>query len=512
MIGTVVKNKGIVYLVGAGPGDPGLITVRGLKCIARAEVLVYDRLVAPSLLGHAPPGCELIYAGKGPAAHTLKQEEINAVLLARARAGRIVTRLKGGDPFLFGRGGEEALYLAQHGIPFEVVPGVTSALAVPAAAGIPVTHRAFSSSLAVVTGHNEAARAEEDAVAWDKLATGAETLVLLMGRAKLAGLTAKIMANGRSPRTPAALISRGMLPQQRILCAPLEEIAAAAEEQELPAPAVLVIGEVVQLRQQLAWLERKPLFGLGIAVTRPREQAAPFSEAVAELGGYPLEIPLLSLAPPLDTGPLDQALLELHTYNWIIFTSVNGVKYFLVRLRQLGRDIRELKGARLCAIGPATAAALEEKGLRVEVVPGAYRAEDLWERLKGEIKKGETVLLPRTAAARPFLPRALASLGARVTEVEAYRTLPGEGDGALLRRLLEERQIQVMTFTSPSTVQNCLALLGGETKKLLGGVALASIGPVTTAAARSLGLEIEIEAARYTIGGLLQAIVAWAGR
>lgn len=506
------KNRGLVYLVGAGPGDPGLITVRGLRCIARAEVLVYDRLAAPGLLRHAPTGCELVYAGKGPNDHTLKQAEINAILLARAREGRIVTRLKGGDPFLFGRGGEEAAYLAEHGIPFEVVPGVTSALAVPAAAGIPVTHRAYSSSLAVITGHGDAHKPDLDGIAWDKLATGAGTLVLLMGRANLADLTAKIMANGRSPRTPAALISRGTTPQQRTVCAPLGEIAAAAERAALPAPAVLVIGEVVQLRQKLAWLEQKPLFGWGIVVTRPREQAAKLSDAIAELGGQPLEIPLISIAPPADSGPLDRAVGELHSFNWVIFTSVNGVKYFFARLRHLGKDIRDLKGARLCAIGPATSAALEEKGLRVDIVPAVYRAEDLWDRLKGEIKAGEHLLLPRTAAARPFLPRALTSLGARVTEVEAYRTLPGEGDTALLRRLLRQKEIQIITFTSPSTVQHCLAILGSEAGELLQDVALASIGPVTTAAAHSLGLEIAIEAAAYTTDGLLQAILDWTCR
>ncbi|MEW5920896.1 MAG: uroporphyrinogen-III C-methyltransferase [Bacillota bacterium] len=504
------KKRGMVYLVGAGPGDPELITVRGLKCIARAEVLVYDRLASPGLLHHAPSRCELVYAGKGPGAHTLKQAEINAILLARAREGRIVTRLKGGDPFLFGRGGEEAEYLAEHGIPFEVVPGVTSALAVPAAAGIPVTHRAYTSSLAIITGHGDPRKHGMDGVAWDKLSTGAGTLVLLMGRANLAEITQKIMENGRSPRTPAALISRGTMPQQCTLCAPLGEIAAQAEQAVLPPPAILVIGEVVKLRQKLAWLEQKPLFGCRVVVTRPREQAAALADAIAELGGEPLVIPLITIAPPVDTAPLDRVIREISSYDWVIFTSVNGVKYFWERLRCLGRDIRGLKGARLCAIGPATCAALEGKGLRVDIVPSAYRAEGLLERLKDEIKPGEHVLLPRAAAARPLLPRALASLGARVTHVEAYRTLPGKGDVSLLRSLLRERDVQVITFTSPSTVRQCLVLLGSEAGELLQGVTLASIGPITTAAARSLGLEVDVEADEYTIDGLVKALLKWA--
>lgn len=505
------NKKGIVYLVGAGPGDPRLITVRGLECIARAEVLVYDRLVAPGLLRHAPQGCELINAGKRPGAHTLKQDEINDVLLSKAREGYIVTRLKGGDPFLFGRGGEEAEHLAEHGIPFEVVPGITSALSVPAYAGIPVTHRNFTSSLAIITGHENPEK-EEDGVAWDKLSTGAGTLLLLMGRRNLAGITAKMIEYGRPPQTPAALISRGTLPRQRTLCAPLKDIAVQAEKELLPAPAVLVVGEVVQLRQKLAWLEQKPLFGCRIVITRPREQAGPFANAIADLGGDPLEFPMITIAPPEDYGPLDRAIAEMDSFDFVIFTSVNGVKNFWERLRQKERDIRDLKGARLCAIGPVTAASLEEKGLRVEIIPPVFRAEGLVEQLRHMIKPGDRVLLPRAAVARDLLPRALKEMGCSVTEVETYRTLPGEADGEMLRQLLQQGEVQVITFTSPSTVRECVNLLGEGALALLDGVTLASIGPVTTAEAHARGLKIDVEAEEYTIDGIIKGLLREVGQ
>lgn len=502
-----MSKQGIVYLIGAGPGDPKLITVKGLECIKKSDTIVYDRLAGERLLAFARPGAEIIYVGKSPDCHTLRQDEINQLLVEKASKGEVVSRLKGGDPFVFGRGGEEAEVLAEAGIPFEIIPGVTSAVAAPAYAGIPVTHRDFTSTLAIITG-NEDPLKEDSSIDWEKISTGAGTLVFLMGMSNLPYITRRLIENGRSPQTPAALVRWGTRPEQQTLVGTLGDIGKKAASEGFSNPAVIIVGEVVSLRKKLSWYEKKPLFGKRVLVTRSREQASALSEAIEALGGEPLEFPTIGVADPEDYTPLDQAIREIASFNWVIFTSVNGVEYFFKRLRTHHRDIRELSGAKLCAIGPKTREALEKYGLIVDYVPGEYRAEEITAGLQGKLGVGERVLLPRADIARKVLAEALAGMGALVTEVTAYRTVMGEGDGAAIRRMLKQGEIHTVTFTSSSTVQNFVKLIGDpDLKSLLAGVTVACIGPITAGTARDLGIRVDVVAGEYTIEGLVKAIL-----
>lgn len=502
-------DKGIVYLIGAGPGDPSLITVKGLECIKSADVVVYDRLASPRLLEQCKPGARTIYVGKKPDRHTLNQGEINALLVEEASRGLVVARLKGGDPFVFGRGGEEAEELAKHGIPFEIVPGVTSAIAVPAYAGIPVTHRDYTSTLAIITG-NEDPDKEDSSIQWAKIATGAGTLVFLMGMGNLPAITEKLIRHGRAPETPVALVRWGTRPEQRTLVGRLDNIARLAAEADFKNPAIIVVGEVVRLREHLRWFENKPLFGRRVLVTRSREQASALSAAIEQLGGEPVEFPTISITGPPDYTPMDNAIGCLDQYRWVIFTSVNGVKYFFNRLRHLAKDVRDLYGARLCAIGPQTRKALEELTLRVEYVPSEYRAEEIVSGLKDLVEPGDRVLLPRADIARPALPEGLARLGAVVDEVTAYSTVAGRGNVPLVAEQLSRGEIDIITFTSSSTVRNFVELLGRERVPALTARALvACIGPITADTAREMGLPVHIEAREYTINGLIEAILTY---
>lgn len=499
-------STGVVYLVGAGPGDAGLLTLKGLACIQEADVVVYDRLVNPGLLAHARPEAELVFAGKSPEGHTLTQKEINDLLVARAEAGCTIARLKGGDPFVFGRGGEEAEYLAANGIRFEVVPGVTSAVAAPAYAGIPLTHRDFTASVAVITG-NEDPRKDESAIAWDKLSTGAGTIVFLMGMANLPDIVDRLVRHGRPGSTPVAVIRWGTLPEQESVHGVLDDIVERVRAAGLKNPAVIVVGEVCRMREHLRWFEKKPLFGRRILVTRSREQASVLSEKINRLGGEALEFPTIAIRPPVDFGPLDEAIAHIAAYNWIIFTSVNGVRHFFVRLRELERDVRELGPARLCAIGPRTRDALEERGLRVAYIPEEYRAERIADGMRGRLRPGERVLLPRADIAPPALAEALSRTGVAVTDVTAYRTVPVTGNAVLMRGLFSEKRIQAVTFTSSSTVSNFVNALGAEDlPELLAGVAVICIGPVTARTAEEMGLEVQASAREHTIEGLVATI------
>ncbi|MDR3289251.1 MAG: uroporphyrinogen-III C-methyltransferase [Peptococcaceae bacterium] len=498
-------KQGYVYLVGAGPGDPKLLTVKGTECIAKAEVLVYDRLVSKRLLDYAPPTCERIYVGKTPERHTLRQEEINAVLVAKGLQGKTVTRLKGGDPFVFGRGGEEAEALLNAGVPFEVVPGITSAVAAPAYAGIPVTHRDLTSSFIVVTGHEDPAK-KETAIQWEHLAQTNATLIFLMGMENLEHIAAALIKNGKAGKTPTALIQWGTCPEQRTLTGELDSIARQAQAAGFTNPAVIIIGEVVRLREKLSWLEKKPLFGKKIIVTRARSQASVLSRRIEDLGGEAWEVPAIELQPPSEPQRLTEALQNIRQCHWLIFTSVNGVAYFFREWAKQGLDIRELAGIELVAIGPATKAALEEKNLRVSWVPDEYRAEKVAELLTGKVQAGQTVLLARAEEARAVLPEALRAMGAEVWDIPVYRTLLGETDRQELRRTLREKQIDAVTFTSSSTVRNFLTLLEGD-PSLLREVKIFSIGPVTSQTARELGLTVYKEAAVYTIPGLVSALM-----
>ena len=498
---------GLVYLVGAGPGAADLITLKGKKCIGRADVVVYDHLVNPRLLSYAPTGARFIYAGKSPKAHTLTQEEINKVLVESALEGQTVVRLKGGDPFLFGRGGEEAQSLVSAQIPYEVVPGVTSAVGVPAYAGIPVTHRDYTSTFTVVTGHEDPLK-DGSRISWEKISTSSGTLVFLMGISNLSLIVQKLVEHGRSPDTPAALIRWGTSPEQETLTGTLENIVNEARAVNFKPPAGVVVGEVVSVREQLQWVETKPLFGKRLVVTRPPGEAGYFSDLIEDLGGESFEFPVLEIIPPRDYKPLDDALGQVEKYDWIVFTSVNGVRFFFKRLYFLGRDIRDLKGIKLCAIGPKTGEALEAKGLTVEYMPREYRAEALAEAMASSLKQGERVLLPRSDIARKILPEMLDSMGAKVDDVEAYRASPRGGNLLLLRELLEKKGLDIITFTSSSTAHNFVKILGEEGKPFLKGIMLASIGPITSAAIREEGLTVDIEAEHYTVEGLIEAILS----
>ncbi|MFZ5652457.1 MAG: uroporphyrinogen-III C-methyltransferase [Bacillota bacterium] len=502
-----MSGKGMVYLVGAGPGDPGLITVRGIDCVSRADVLIYDRLAGERILSCARRDAEMIYVGKGPDRHTMKQEDINRLLVEKALEDKTVTRLKGGDPFVFGRGGEEAEALNNAGIAFEIVPGVTSAVAVPAYAGIPVTHRGLSSSFSVITGNEDPEKAESD-IDWQGIANSAGTLVFLMGMANISSIAASLVRNGRPKETPAAVIRWGTRPEQRTLVGTLEDIAPRAIKGGFTNPSVIVVGDVVRLREKLTWFESRPLFGCRVLVTRSRDQASELSRRIEDLGGTAVEFPTITITDPADYGPLDSAAKASSGYSWIIFTSANGVKYFFDRIFKLGMDIRELKGVNICAIGPKTKEKLEGYGIRVEYVPSEYRAEEIAAGLKGRINPGDRILLPRADIARKALVDLLRREGAEVDEVTAYRTVAGGSDSGIVRRMLQDGKIDVITFTSSSTVKNFVSALGeNDINALIKSARVACIGPVTAETARQMGLPVHIEADTYTIDGLMQAIL-----
>lgn len=496
-------KKGKVYLVGAGPGDPGLITVKGIKALNKAEVVVYDYLANPKLLSHVPPEAERIYVGKKGGCHTLSQEGINRLLVKKALEGKTVVRLKGGDPFIFGRGGEEIEALLAEDIPFEVIPGITSAFAVPAYAGIPVTHREYTSTLALITGH-EAEGKEDSAIDWEALAR-IGTLIFLMGMKNLPRICENLLQNGRSPDTPVAVIQWGTTPRQRMAEGTLSNIVERVKEAGLSAPAIILVGEVARLREKFRWFETKPLFGKKVVVTRTREQASQLVEALEEAGAECIEIPTIKIVTPESFEPLDQAIQGIETFDWVIFTSQNAVKYFGERLRALGRDARSLYRTKLAVIGTATAASLAEMGLKADLIPSEFRAEGLIAAFEKMEIAGKKILLPRAEEAREILPKKLRDFGAEVKVVPAYRTvLPEESREALLSALKEG--VDLITFTSSSTAKNLFKLLEGH-ESLLEGVVLASIGPITSETLRKLGHPPQIEAREYTIPGLVSAIL-----
>jgi uroporphyrinogen III methyltransferase/synthase len=499
---------GKVFLIGGGPGDPGLFTLRGRAILSRADVVVYDFLANEALLEHARPGAEIVFMGKRGGGATRPQADIDALLIARAREGKTVARLKGGDPLLFGRGGEEALALVEAGIPFEIVPGIASALAAPAYAGIPVTHRDLASSVAFVAGHEDPSKGES-AIDWARLAPRTGTLVFLMATARLEAIAEALIANGRTAETPAAVIRWGTRPSQRTVSAPLGKIAREARAAGIEPPTVLVVGEVSALRAKLRWFEAKPLFGKRILVTRAREQAGGLVERLREEGAEVIPFPVIAFGDPPDGGPLDRAIGNLAAYDGVLFTSANAVERFFARMDARGLDARALSGRILGAIGPETAAALARHGVRADVVPDAYVAEGLAAALAGRVAlAGKRFLLPRARDAREALPEALERAGARCDVVEAYRTVTPEGAGARLGALLGE--VDVVTFTSSSTVRNFLSLLpSGQAHALLRGKVVACIGPITARTALDAGIKADIVAPAFTADELARAIVAW---
>ena len=501
-----MTGRGRVSIIGAGPGDPGLITLKAVQCLAEADVVIYDHLVSPEILAHAGQAAEKIYAGKQGGDHTLTQGQINGLLVERAAAGKVVARLKGGDPFIFGRGGEEAEVLRAAGIPFEVVPGVSSAVAVPAYAGIPLTHRGLTSSVAFVTGHEDPTKEQSD-LDWSALA-GIGTLVFLMGVKNLPAIAANLLRCGKPAATPAALIRRGTMPDQQTLTAPLDRIVERAAAAGFKAPAILVVGAVAALRDSLNWFETKPLFGKGIVVTRPEGQAEALAAGLRAAGARVIPFPVIRIAPPETWEALDGAIDRLGEYRWIVFTSANGVASFCDRLAERGRDVRDLKGIRIATIGPATAASLAARGLRADLVPAEYISEGVLRAFAGEDLAGCRVLLPRAAEARDVIPAGLTARGATLEVVTAYRTLRTERDAAELTPLFAAGRIAGISFTSPSTVTHFLGIMG-PAFRLPAGVRVACIGPVTAAAAQQAGLTVDIFQESYTIPDLVTAMAAY---
>jgi len=499
-------------LVGAGPGDPKLITVRGMEALKRADVVVYDRLAGPQLLNHVRPDAERIYVGKLPDRHTMKQEEINRLLVDLALRGKTVVRLKGGDPTVFGRVGEEAELLKKNGIVYEIVPGITSAIAVPAYAGIPVTHRELASSFSVVTGHESPDKLDHS-IYWDKVTNATGTLVFLMGVSKLGYIRDQLIKHGRSPETPVALVQWGTRAEQKTVAGTLRDIEEKVAAANLKPPAVIVVGEVVRQRETLAWIENKPLFGCRVLVTRARAQASELVAKIDEMGGEPYEFPVIETKLPQSeevVRGIERALGQAEDYDWVMLTSVNGVDFFFKWLDRFGVDVRRFHRAKFAAVGPKTAEALALRGIRADLLPESFRAESLLESLEGRIEAGQKALLPRGDLARETLPRELRAKGVVTTELDVYETALSVPSDRWLPEMLAAGEIHVVTFTSSSTVVNlfeALRRLGVENaRELLSRCVIACIGPVTAKTAEEHGLTPTIVPESYTIEGLADAL------
>ena len=501
----MTKTKpGKVSIIGAGPGDPGLITLKAVEALRLADVVIYDNLVNEELLKYARANARFIYAGKQGGDHTLSQDSINALLAGEALEGHTVARLKGGDPFIFGRGGEEAEVLAANNIPFEVIPGVTSAIAVPAYAGIPLTHRGLTSTVAFITGHEDPTKEKSD-IDWQALC-GIGTLVFLMGVKNLAQITDALISRGKSPDTPAALIRRGTTPHQQSLTGTLGGIVEMARINQFKPPAILVVGEVVGLRETLGWFDGKPLFGMGVVITRPERQVDDLARLLAAEGANPIAFPTIAIEPPAAWSDLDAALETLDTFDWLIFTSANGVQFFFDRLKQKGRDVRDLKGRKICCIGPATAKQVEDRGVRVDLVPQDYIAEGILKSFAAMDLTGAKILIPRAEKARDILPEGLAKMGAGVVVAATYRTVNSGRKKEELASRIEAGEVQMLTFTSSSTVTNFVEIMGPD-YKLPPDVKIACIGPVTAATAKKAGFSVDIEQDEYTMEGLVASLV-----
>lgn len=490
-------KPGKAYLVGAGPGDPELLTLKGRRALAEAEVVVYDRLANPRLLEHARADAERVYVGKEVSRHAMSQEEINALLVERVRQGKTVCRLKGGDPFVFGRGGEEAEALTAAGLEWEYVPGVTSAIGVPGYAGIPVTHRGLCSTFAVVTAHEDPAKGPSS-IRWGPLAAGVDTLVFLMGVERLPQIVERLLENGRAPETPVAVVSWGTYPRQRTVTGTLADIVARCAAAELEPPAVTVVGEVAALRERLRWFDHRPLFGRRIIVTRPREQVRDLVAAIEAAGGEALLAPSIRVQriPYPDLSGFNRP------YDWAVFTSVNGVYCLVEALRESGGDIRKLGNARIAAIGPETARAVERVGLRVDFVPSRYVAEQLAEEFPENVAE-KRILLARAREARELLPEVWRSAGAEVDVIPVYESVPDLSGTAELRERIVRGEVDAVTFTASSTVRGFVEKFGDLD---LTRLRVACIGPVTAETARALGLRVSVVAEEYTIPGLVAAL------
>ena len=499
------SHNGHVILIGAGPGDVGLLTLKGKDWLSRADVIIYDYLVNSNMLRFADDSAELIYVGKKGGHATLTQNKINELLVQKARPGKIVVRLKGGDPFIFGRGGEEIQALKKAGIRFFVVPGIPSPVGVSAYAGIPLTHRDHASTISIITGSNEAEQ-EDVKIDWDKIAARTGTLVFLMGARKLPRIVEQLIKYNKSPDTPVAVIQWGTTSRQRTWTGTLSTIVDIAMKEKIKPPTLTIIGEVVNLKPVTDWYETLPLFGKTIVITRAEAQAESFIHRLEERGAEALLYSTIKTVPPEDWGPLDHALEKLSTYDGIIFTSVNGVRFFTQRLREKNKDIRELKGVRVYSIGPKTEQAVRDLHIKVDTVPENYVAESLIESMGKENVNGKKFLLPRAAVAREILPDTLREMGASIDVVPTYQTIsPKPSDTSFLQRL-DEGAVDVITFTSSSTVANFIDRLDQEHHAKLNNIAIACIGPVTQKTAEDHGLKVSIVPDEYTVEALASAI------
>jgi uroporphyrinogen III methyltransferase / synthase len=506
---STMSGKGIVYLVGAGPGDAGLLTVRGAELLGRAHVVVYDALVNPDLLRLIPKTAEIIYGGKRAKDHSLSQNELNQLLIAKAREGKTVVRLKGGDPYVFGRGGEEAEQLADAGIPFEVVPGVSSFVAAPNYAGVPLTHRDFCSKLTLITGHEDPSK-ESSTIDWKQVARTPGTKVIMMGTDRIGQIAQTLISNGMEPATPIAMVRWGTTGHQRSIEGTLANIAQVAEGAKIGPPTVAVIGEVVKLRPKLNWFERRPLFGQRVVVTRTREQASQLSRQLQELGAEVLEVPTIKIEPPTEKKGIVDALLELNSYDWLVFTSPNGVTTFFDYFFRQFHDMRDIGGARIAAVGPATARKLKELHLQVDLMPEEALASSIAEAFSDfETIENLRICLLRAEVANQELPAALEALGAIVDDIACYRTVPELEDPTGAAAKLLESGADWITFTSGSTVEHFhLRFNLPELLKKFPQTKLASIGPETSKNLAALGLKPNLEAKQHTIDGLVEALLA----
>jgi len=506
-----VQSKGKVYLVGAGPGDPGLITMRGKFLLERAEVVIYDYLASKKLLKYVPENAEFIYAGKkGGVKHTHTQQEINQMLVDRALAGRTIVRLKGGDPFIFGRGGEEIEELVKHEIPFEVVPGVTSATAAATYAGIPITHRGYTSTVAFITGHEDPTKPDSK-IDWSKLATGAGTIIVFMGIKNLSIIIDNLIKHGRDPKTPVAVVRWASTPEQRSVVGSLETITDIVRNAGIKPPSLIVVGEVVKLRHKIDWFEKRPLFSKNVLVTRTREQASELVALLEEAGANCLEYATITIEPPESYEVVDRELTRIGQYDWLLFTSINAVKYFFARLFAKRMDARDLKGPKIGVVGKATAEALTSYGVRPDLLPEKFTGEGLAESLIATGVNNRKILIPRALAAREVLPDSLRSAGASVTLAPVYRNVQPAGQKETLRNKFVEKKIDLVTFTSSSTVTNFLNMLDAKDQKeleqLMAGVLVAAIGPITAETAKKGGLLVHIQPKTHTIPEMVNSIV-----
>ncbi|MBM3279770.1 MAG: uroporphyrinogen-III C-methyltransferase [Candidatus Handelsmanbacteria bacterium] len=494
-----------VYLVGAGPGDPGLLTLKGLRCLQEAQVILYDELVDRRLLDLAPPACERLYVGKKGGRKSLSQEELNALLVEQGRQGRRVVRLKGGDPFVFGRGGQEALALAEAGAPFEVVPGVSAAMGVAAYAGIPLTHRGLAAAVVLVTGEEDPARTT--ALDWEQLARVQGTLVIYMGNRKLPQLCQALIRGGRPPQTPAAVVEWGTWPRQRSAVSTLQNLAEEARRKEIAPPSLAIVGEVVSLRQQLNWFEQRPLFGRQVLVTRSREQAGPLQTLLEDQGAEVSLLPLLELAPPEGWSKLDGCIDRLAQFAWVVFSSPNSVEFFWERLRQRGGDTRAFGRAQVAAVGRATAERLRARGVEPDLLPPDQSQEGLVAAFARIEVEGREILLPTSEVGRTLLAGELTGRGAQVQQVVAYQNRPPDQAQVELPPALAEGRIEVVVFASPSSVSHFFAVLGEErARDTLDKAVIACIGPTTAKAVAGLGLQAAIQPAESSVRALVAAI------